>query len=485
MNLRKIYTGLAITASLSLLSSCSDILKVEPEYVKDGSQIFTSIADYQFALTGAYAQFRNTGYFGSGGQTTSTWANLPDMMTDILAQTGDDLANWQNQSNWEYETNENDLEVAWIAAYTLVSQANLVLRNIEQFQSTAPKQVNRIKGQALALRGMVHFDLLRFWGETYGFSDTGKGIPYVETVDINQKPSRLTVAESWAKIFKDLSEAETLLGDVDSPVNSGSTKAYLDQTAVRAILARANLYAGRYAEAEAFASQVISAVPLATTVSAFEGIWSDASNTEVIWKVPFSAGEGSPSSGLHNGPSNRNRFRPTSTLLALYDQAADIRYAAYFTDRNSAGGVPRKIVKKFLGRGTAIDNLVDWKAFRVAEQYLIRAEARARQSKEALANADLNALRAVRITGFKAAEYTGQVLLDEIATERMKELVGEGHRWFDLKRTTKTIRRTDPSQLASTKLTLLPDNRAWTWPVPQVEIDANENISSQQSPGYN
>lgn len=484
MNLRKIYTGLAVTASLSLLSSCSDVLKVEPEYVKDGSQIFTSITDYQFALTGAYAQFRTTGYFGSGGQTTSTWANLPDMMTDILAQTGDDLANWQNQSNWEYETNENDLEVAWIAAYGIISQANLVLRNIEQFQPTAPKQVNRIKGQALALRGMVHFDLLRFWGESYGFSDTGKGIPYVETVDINQKPSRLTVAESWAKIFKDLSEAETLLGDTDSPVNAGTTKAYLDQTAVRAILARANLYAGRYAEAETFASQVIAAVPLASA-SAFAGIWSDASNAEVIWKVPFSAGEGSPSSGLHNGPSNRNRFRPTSTLLALYDQVADIRYATYFTDRNSAGGVARKIVKKFLGRGTAIDNLVDWKAFRVAEQYLIRAEARARQSKEALASADLNALRAARITGFEAKEYAGQALLDEIATERMKELVGEGHRWFDLKRTTKTIQRKDPSQLASTKLTLLPDNRAWTWPVPQVEIDANENIASQQSPGYN
>ncbi len=485
MNLRKIYTGLAVTASLSLLSSCSDILKVEPEYVKDGSQIFTSITDYQFALTGAYAQFRTVGYFGSGGQTTSTWANLPDMMTDILAQTGDDLANWQNQSNWEYETNENDLEVAWIAAYTIISQANLVLRNIEQFQSTAPQQVNRIKGQALALRGMVHFDLLRFWGESYGFSDNGKGIPYVETVDINQKPSRLTVAESWAKIFKDLNEAETLLGDVDVAVNSGSTRAYLDRNAVRAILARANLYAGRFAEAETYAGQVIAAVPLAASASAFQGIWTDASNAEVIWKVPFSAGEGSPSSGLHNGPSNRNRFRPTSTALALYDQAADIRYAIYFTDRNSAAGVPRKIVNKFMGRGTAIDNLVDWKAFRVSEQYLIRAEARARQNKEALANDDLSALRRVRITGFVAENYTGQALLDEIATERIKELIGEGHRWFDLKRTTKTIERKDPSQLASTKLTLLSNNRAWTWPVPQVEIDANENIASQQSAGYN
>src|SRR5690606_17628543 len=130
-----------------------------------------------FALTGAYAQFRTVGYYGSGGQTTSSWANLPDIMSDVLAQTGDDLANWQNQSNWEYETTENDLEVAWLAAFGIISQANLTLRNIEQFNATSPKQVNRIKGQALAIRGLVHFDVLRYWGESYGFSDNSKGIP--------------------------------------------------------------------------------------------------------------------------------------------------------------------------------------------------------------------------------------------------------------------------------------------------------------------
>ncbi|MFS0489534.1 RagB/SusD family nutrient uptake outer membrane protein [Leadbetterella byssophila] len=480
--MKRIYLSLLLTAGLT--TSCSDVLNVEPEYVKDGNQIFTNLRDYEFALTGAYAQFRTVGYYGSGGQTTSTWGNLPDMMSDILAQTGDDLANWQNQSNWEYETNENDLEVAWLAAFGIISQANLTLRNIEQFSSTSPKAVNRIKGQALAIRGLVHFDLLRFWGESYGFNDSSKGIPFVDQVDIMQKPARLSVAESWTKIFKDLTEAETLLGDVDQAINSGTAKSYIDANAVRAILARANLYAGRYAEAENYASQVISAVPLATSKAAFESIWSDAGITEVLWKVPFSAGEGSPSSGLHNGPSNRNRFRPTSTALALYDQEADIRYAAYFTDRNAANGTPRKIVKKFLGRGAAIDNLVDWKAFRVAEQYLIRAEARALQNKTDLANADLNALRAARITGYTAKSYSGQELLNEVADERIRELIGEGHRFFDLKRTTKVVERKDPSQLASTVLTLPSSHRAWTWPIPQSEMDANDSMAGQQTTGY-
>ncbi len=483
MNIKKIYIGIGFTAALSVFSSCSDIINVEPEFVKDGSQIFSTITDYQYALTGAYSRFREVGYFGSGGQTTSSWGVLPDMMSDILSQTGDDLANWQNQSNWEYETNENDLEVAWIAAYNIIAQANLVVRNIEQFESSAPKHVNRLKGQALAIRGYVHFDLLRFWGESYGLTDTGKGIPYVETVDLESMPSRLTVAQSWTKILADLTQAEALLADVDTPVNMGTTKNFLDLAAVRAILARAYLYAGNYTEAEKYATYAIASVPLASA-TAFGNIWTDATNAEVLWKVAFSAGEGSPSSGLHNGPSNRNRFRPTTNLLALYDQTNDIRYDTYFGSRNAANGQPRLIVKKFMGRGAnIIDNLVDWKAFRVSEQYLIRAESRARLGKTELANEDLNALRTARISGFVALTYSGDTLLEQIATERMKELVAEGHRFFDLKRTFKVVNRADVT-LVSTARTLPSTHRAWTWPIPQVEMDANSNMAGQQTSGY-
>lgn len=483
MKIKNIILGWGLVCIL-ILSACESVIDVEPDFVKDGDQIFTTITDYEYALTGAYSRFRAVGYFGSGGQTTSSWANLPDMMTDNLVQTGEDLANWQNQTNWEYETNEDDVQVAWLEAYGVIAQANLVLRNIEQFSDAEPQRVNRIKGQALAIRGMAHFDVLRFWGADYNTSSSGLGIPYVEVVDINQKPTRLTVAESWAKIFADMLQAETLLGNVDRNVNSGSSRPYIDQTAVRALLARMYLYAEQYDRAEEYASLVIDAVPLATE-AAFEGIWTDASYAEVIWSVPFNAGEGTPSSGLHNAPSNRNRFRPADPLLALYDQENDIRYATYFSQR-VLSGTPRNILRKFYGRGSASDNLVDWKVIRVSEVYLIRAEARARQggAKEVLANDDLNDLRAARISGYTSESLTDNDLLEAIFVERRKELVGEGHHWFDLKRTTRAINRTDPNLLQSTVVSLAPDHRAWTWPIPQSEIDANENIQGQQSPGY-
>ena len=115
--------------------------------------------------------------------------------------------------------------------------------------------------------------------------------------------------------------------------------------------------------------------------------------------------------------------------------------------------------------------------------YLIRAEARALQgaAKEALGLADLNTLRAARIAAYIPVVLTGQTLLNEIQVERRKELFGEGHHWFDLKRTTRSINRVDRT-LTSTRAILAPTAREWVWPIPQGEIDANANM--QQSPGY-
>jgi hypothetical protein len=482
MKFKQLFIGLGLSSVL-IMASCKKAIDVEPEFVKDGSQIFTTLNDYEFALTGAYALFRQVGYFQSGAQTTSSWGNLPDMMTDNLVQTGEDLANWQNQANWVYTADEDDIAVAWVAAYSVIAQANLTLRNIEQFSTADAKRVNRIKGQALAIRGMAHFDVLRYWGVNFDRNSTALGIPYVSVVDIEAKPGRLTVKESWDNILKDMLEAETLLASVDKAINTASSKSNIDQVAVRGLLARMYLYAKDYVKAEEYASLVITAAPLASRTD-FPNIWKDASQAEVLFTVAFNPGEGSPTTGAHAAASNRNRFRPAAQLEATYDQVNDVRFSSYFGAR-SLSGTSRRILTKFYGRGTAADNLVNWKVIRTGEMYLIRAEARAMQggAKEVLGLADLNALRAARISGFVVGVFTGQALLDQIQLERRKELVGEGHRWFDLKRTTRTIDRTD-TELTSTRKTLAPTAREWVWPIPQGEIDANANIKGQQTPGY-
>jgi starch-binding outer membrane protein, SusD/RagB family len=486
MKIKNILLGIGL-CWLMVLAACDSMLDVEPEFNKKGSQIFKTLDDYDYALTGAYALFRATGYYGSGGQTTSTWGSLPEMMGTDLVRTSEDLDNWRTQVNWVYATDENDLEVAWLAAYSVIAQANLVLRNIEQFSAEKPLAVNRIKGQALAIRGLAHFDVFRYWAENYDRNSTGRGIPYIELVDINAKPSRLTVAQTYDKIFTDLETAEDLLAVVDKPINEAG-RYYLDETAVKAILARVNLYAKNYAAAETYATDVIESIPLASSED-FPDIWTDASAKEVIWSVAFNLGEGTPGAGVHVSSLNRNRFKPSVALEATYDQTNDIRFSTYFTTR-VLGTQSRRIVTKFYGRNAAppaaSDNIVNWKAFRTGEMYLIRAEARAMQpGKESLAMADLNTLRAARIDNYVNENLTGQTLLGAIALERRKELFAEGHQWFDIKRSTRTINRpASDGHLTSTPLTLGPTAREWEWPIPIAEVNANENIRAQQHPGF-
>lgn len=480
MRFQKIFIGLGISCALAF-SACESVIDVEPEFQRDANQLFTSLDEYEFALTGAYARFRQVGYFASGAQTTGTWSTLPDMMSDNLVQTSEDLANWANQTNWVYTADESDVAIAWISAYSIINQANLVLRDIEQFTGADAERVNRLKGQALAIRGMVHFDLLRYWGESFDRNSTAQGVPYVTVVDPESQPNRLTVSDTYDNIFRDLQEAETLLGNVDTEINT-SNRAFIDQTVARAILARVNLYAKDYAAAEQYASLVIEEIPLADRED-FADIWTDAFyQDEVIWSVAFNAGEGSPSSGVFNAPSNRNRFRPSTELVEEYNAATDIRYPAYFSTR-TLSGTGRQIVNKFISRGTAQDNLVDWKVFRTGEMYLIRAEARAMSGNDAGAVEDLNTLLAARIEGYAPVSLAGQALVDEIALERRKELFAEGHRWFDVKRTTRNLVREDCGTTA-TNCTLAPGAREWAWPIPQAEIDANPNISGQQTTGY-
>jgi hypothetical protein len=483
MRLKQILISAGLSGAL-LLGACNKTLEVEPLFQKDGSQIFNNLQDYEYALTGAYGLFRQVGYFGSGGQTTSTWGLLPDMMADNLVRTAEDLANWQVQINWAYATDEDDLEVAWVAAYSVINQANLVLRNIDRFAAAEPTRVNRIKGQALAIRAYAHFDVLRYWGENFDRNSTAKGIPYSETADFNNKPARLTVAETWGKIFTDMEQAETLLGSVDQPVNASSSRGGIDQLAVRALLARMHLYAKNYAQAENYATLAIEGRPLATAAE-FPGIWKDATNAEVIWAVAFNAGEGSPAVGAHIASTNRNRYRPAAAAEALYDPATDVRFPAYFASR-SLSNTPRRILNKYYGRGTSADNLVNWKVTRTGEMYLIRAEARALQpGKQTAALDDLNALRAARIVDYvNVTNLTGAALVAAIATERRKELFGEGHRWFDLKRTTRTIDRGTDCGAGSAECTLTPEAREWTWPIPQLEVDSNPSLGNQQTMGY-
>jgi hypothetical protein len=475
MLIKKILIAIVLIASVS---SCKKVLDVEPEFNLDGSAAFKTIEDCDFALVGAYRLFQSTSYYGATDGRANAFVLMPDILTDNLRETGESLGNERVFSRWAYAADENQIELAWLASYKIISQANLVLKNVDRFATTDQGAANRIKGQALAIRALVHFDILRYWVDDYARNSTDPGIPYITEFNYEVKPSRGTVQQTYDAIENDLTEAKTLLQNTDRPVNNsstGNTRAYMDEFAVDALLARLYLYAGQYADAIERATTIINAFPLAD-ITEFPDIWTDASDAEVVWSLTFDAGQGGPGYHAYFPQPDASQYAPDDDLLNLYD-AGDIRFDSYFAD---IGG--RIVLSKYLAKEAQLtnpDGTVNFKAFRAGEMYLIRAEAYARNSNDLLGLDDLNTLRAARIDGYVPEVLSGVALLDAIATERRKELVAEGHRFFDLKRTTRAVTRSNCSAFC----TLNSTNRAWTWPIPQPEIDANPAILPQNA-GY-
>jgi hypothetical protein len=253
-------------------------------------------------------------------------------------------------------------------------------------------------------------------------------------------------------------------------------------------MARVALYAKDYTTAISMANTVITQFPLASRAN-YPGIWNDSRFDEVIWSIQNNTGDPgapSPSADIMSFRFDRSSFNAHPSLINLYDKTNDIRFNTFYFVRNTQGGVDNYGVKKFQGKGTASDNLVNFKVFRTSEMYLIRAEAYAQTSRPAEANQDLSALKTARINGYVHIPLVGQQLLDEIQNERRRELAVEGHRWFDLKRTTRILNRpiTGTGNPNPNVKTSLPANSPkWVWPIPEVERRANPDF--EQNPGYN
>ncbi len=462
--------------------SC-DVVNIDPTHVLDGSNAFKSMSDVEGHLSGAYSGFRSVNYY------QRAYGVLADMMADDIAENVESLGNYRDIVDWLYVANEGNIANAWITPYSIINDANLILANIDRFSEEAAGQKSRIRGQALAIRALAHFDLLRYFGQSYDRNSTALGVPIKTTSSITT-PSRNTVQEVYDQIYADLTEAKTLLsGTLDEAINSSTNRSKIDAIVVDAIQARVALYAKDYPTAITSSSNAINSSLGLAAFEDFPSIWTeDAIANEVIWSISFLPGQGTPGGDVFFSVNNRLSFIPTQGLLDLFDTDNDIRYSAYFTDDLVLATPPNRVGQivpvKYLGRDGATDGNVDFKVFRIAEMYLIRAEAYANSNQDALAMADLNDLREARIEDYVDENLTGAVLKEAIAEERRKELFIEGHRWFDLRRAGDGIVRGADCAAPATACELSADSHRWIWPIPQNELDANPGMAGQQNPNY-
>jgi starch-binding outer membrane protein, SusD/RagB family len=372
-------------------------------------------------------------------------------------------------------TSGGDVTNGFFLYYSMIDQVNRVLGKIPDVAASSSAeelQKKSINGQLLALRALGHFELLQAYSKKYDPTDP-LGVMVMTKSCLTCFPARSSVAAVLTQIEQDLSEAKSLMPAVTP---SGYNDLALNTVSITAIQARVALYKGEWQKASDYATTVISSgVKTLATGSAFTGIWTDLNTNEVLFRSRFEN-----SAALGGQWTNTNGsviFSPSDKLMSSYS-ASDIRLNA-FIGTNSSN---KRYVKKFSlsSRGGSI---VDLKGIRVAEMYLIRAEAKAELNDLSGAAADINTLRAARITGYTPVSYPDKpTAIADIFLERYKELAFEGFRFFDLKRKGIPLQRNASDVDSPLWQTMSPSDKRFVYPIPADEMLANPNM--QQNPGY-
>lgn len=433
------------------LTSCNEWLDVKPTDRLSEEILFSTSQGFQDALTGVYMEMNNTSSYGR---------TLSAEYMDILAQYYYVHTNkYLPYVNFQF-TDVNVkayIESMWKKSYSLICNCNVIIDHCTQDAGKilTPEYNAIIKGEAIAVRAMIHLDMLRLFGPVYtNESKTQKAIPYVTVSDQTVQPI-LTAEEALGKIIADLTEAATLLKEYDpiitkgvmnsSDVNGNSLRYRqyrMNYYAVQALLVRAYLWGKDNSNALSTVTALISEVE---TNNTFPFTSSSAitltTNPDRIFstEVMFT---------LYNSQRKINiyeyNFTPTlgddsQTLLqaggtfaagrvtALYDDANDYRFKSWGT--TVLDGKEIVFSDKFKEPSTTSNFRNMMPLIRMSEMYLALAEL---TSDINVANDCINKIRSHRNCISLVSNSSN--LFTNITAEFRREMIGEGQMFFFYKR---------------------------------------------------
>lgn len=455
---------------LSLMTSCEDLIEIDvPKNEIVSETLFTTDQTATSALIGTYGLLSN--------YSTGITANLEvvsGLASDELFNHAAITSRVQLSSN-NIAADNTILFGIWKGFYRVINNANGILAGLENNDMVSQEAIDQLTGEALFLRALSHFYLVNLFNE----------VPYITTtnVEANNMVSRDEVSFVYEQITSDLNNAILLLPN-DYSFNNGE-RVRANQSAARALLARLYLYTENWEAAEEQATLVLDQTTLYRLEDNLSDIFLDdpSNNKEAIWQLaslgwletPGTTFIGDILIPLPFGPISSTAGGTTLSdeMIKLFElEPDDERFNQWV---GTAGAY--KFVNKYkngiynFNPGPPEHVMM----LRLAETYLIRAEARVRLGDIPGAQSDLNAIRN-RAGLSNTSATTSEEMLDAIAKERQVELFAEGHRWFDLKRTGK----------ASEVLSVIP-RKDWQatdvlFPIPAQEIFNNSNLT--QNPGY-
>jgi hypothetical protein len=489
--MKKITTILIITLSLFTGSSCGEFLDVKPTNSAAAETAIHTAADAGVIINGIMSAMTSSSYYG---RRFILYGDVKGGDVTIVSQgRGDDAL-----YSFNHSATSNAYGYFWSQIYYCLLQINNLLANIDRIEAEAGSdELSACKGQALTLRALMYFDLVRLYGKPYT-QDNGAslGVPMpLAVLDVYAKETRKTVAENYTQIIKDLTDAAILLEK-----SKNVTHGYINYYANKAIQARVYLFTGNYGAALAAAEEIINDKKYTLYGNdAWLASWSFEFGSEAIFELGIYENEadlGRESLGYYFMRRSKitgamGHFVASAGYINLLAaDPDDVRHGIMDYDETSQ--TRHGSCNKYTGNDNKGDkgspSAVNIKIIRLSEIHLIAAEAALSSTPpdRTKAAAYLNDIRkrAPNLTPVTDATVT----LDLILEEKSKEFFGEGLRFFDMMRLNRTI-TFDDSLLGSAVITHRGPTVDRTFykailPIPQAELDANPAIVPQQNTGY-
>ena len=450
---------------LSLASCEKSFLELKPPTSLTPEFALATEADLQVALRGAYAGLKSTALYGRSLMV------LGDMMADNTYQSALNTNRYTNFNLYNYLVTDGDVAGLWNASYTVILRAN----NIINSPIADNANIQQIKGEAYAIRALAYYNLVRYFGSPYTADPSKLGVPIITTYQADLKPERAKIADVYTLINKDLTQAYTLMTKF---TNSSQFSKY----SAKALQAKVYLAMGDKTNAKTAALDVITnsgftAISSAAHTGYWAGVAPRTDKVETLLEISFDAVANNAFDALSYIYLQSGNYGDMLCSSELYDlfETADIRKSLYAT--GIRGGLASVFVNKY---GSFTGDHSDTKVIRMSEMYLIAAEA-SYPSNTADALKYVNEVTSRR--GATAIASSGSALLEDIITERRKELAFEGERYLDMQRLQRNIVRSKNYPAAALSIDFT--NYRRIMPIPQGELDANPSIKSQQNPGWN
>ncbi len=481
MRTQKIISILSFVFLAGVFFSCDDFLDLEPQQSVSDDAIYGDHEGVINALHGAYSLVAHE----------SLYAGTSVFHSDLVGNSGE--LNWTGtfiqyrQWNWKaMDPNDGFISSKWSVSYKAIDLANNILASLDVVDEGHRA---RVEGEALFIRGILYFELVRFFGLPYNAGASSLGVPLILTptaaITDDDYPARSSVGAVYEQVLSDLNQAKNLLSVV--PTGAGANGGRATSTTAAAFLARVHLAMGNWQAAAEYADEVIGNMG---GYSSLHGNIRDAFNndeytSEDVFMINQNATSnvGQANDGIATffaslDGMGRGDVYASSAYFEMFDPDDHRIQITVDPEISVIADVPTMF---YIGVGTDSGNEMTSKwgkhdanipVIRLAEMILTRAEANVRNGS-AIGAAPLDDVNAIRSRSHAGDEWT-TIDLDMIWEERFRELSFEGHKLHDLRRFEKSV--VAPAGSPWVGETIHWNDGRLVLPIPQREIDVNENL---------